>query len=390
VTLRKSGRPDKQVVTGLGANEISSAEGTQDRHGTVRSAPITKYAIEPQTSDVISRRAKMQRLTRFQEVGLVVVLAILVAYFSIYAPSFDSAANIKTIFMYLTVLGVLAVGQTLVILAGGFDLSNGAVLAFASAVGATMLASGGNQAVATVVVLAIGLGIGIVNGVLVAILRVNAFIATLGTYLIVYGAAYVYTGSATVGFPVTEWGFYGRDSVGGVPVSVIILAVIAAIIILVLKFTVFGRGVYAIGGNAQAARMAGIPVKRYLVTVFALSGLAAGVGALIQASLAAAGSASFSGQLNLQSITAVILGGAALSGGEGGIIGTLLGVVIMETIIDGTTLLGLSTYFQDVVTGVVLLLAVMLASWRAYMSGRRLRIPAWMRARHDRPVCETN
>lgn len=332
----------------------------------------------------------MQRLTRFQEVGLVVVLAILVAYFSIYAPSFDSAANIKTIFMYLTVLGVLAVGQTLVILAGGFDLSNGAVLAFASAVGATMLASGGNQAVATVVVLAIGLGIGIVNGVLVAILRVNAFIATLGTYLIVYGAAYVYTGSATVGFPVTEWGFYGRDSVGGVPVSVIILAVIAAIIILVLKFTVFGRGVYAIGGNAQAARMAGIPVKRYLVTVFALSGLAAGVGALIQASLAAAGSASFSGQLNLQSITAVILGGAALSGGEGGIVGTLLGVVIMETIIDGTTLLGLSTYFQDVVTGVVLLLAVMLASWRAYMSGRRLRIPAWMRARHDRPVCETN
>lgn len=336
-----------------------------------------------------SRRAKLRRFTRLQELGLVGVLAILVVYFSIYAPSFDTAANIKTIFMYLTVLGVLAIGQTLVILAGGFDLSNGAVLAFASAVGATILANGGNQAVATVAALGIGLGIGVANGVLVAVLRVNAFIATLGTYLIFYGVAYVYTGSATVGFPVSEWGFYGRDSFGGIPVSVIILVVLAAIVILVLHFTVFGRGVYAIGGNPQAARMAGIPVKRYLVIVFALSGLAAGVGALIQASLAAAGAASFAGQLNLQSITAVILGGAVLTGGEGGVVGSLLGVLIMETIIDGTTLMSMSTYFQDVVTGIVLLLAVMLASWRAYAAGHRVRVPAWMRARHDRPLSET-
>jgi ribose transport system permease protein len=346
---------------------------------------VSPPGVEEQTPEIqASRRARFQRFTRLQELGLIVVLGIMVIYFSVYAPSFDTVANVKTIFMYSTVLGVLAIGQTLVVLAGGFDLANGAVLAFASAVGATMLAGGGNQATATVVVLAVGLGIGVLNGVLVAVLRVNAFIATLGTYLIFFGVAYVYTTSATVGFPVSEWGYYGRDSIGGIPVSVIIVGVLAIIVIMVLHFTVFGRGVYAIGGNPQAARMAGIPVKRYLVIVFALSGLAAGVGALIQASLAAAGAASFAGQLNLQSITAVILGGAALSGGEGGILGSLLGVMIMETIIDGTTLMSMSTYFQDVVTGIVLLLAVMLASGRAYLSGRRMRIPAWLRARHDR------
>lgn len=362
--------------------EIAVDEGQTSSHLITDPVELQIPGVEA------SRRARLRRFARLQELGLIVVLVIMVVYFSVYAPGFDTAANIKTIFMYSTVLGVLAIGQTLVILAGGFDLSNGAALAFASAVGATMLASGGNQAVATIVTLAIGLGIGVLNGVLVAVLRVNAFIATLGTYLIFFGVAYVYTTSATVGFPGSEWGFYGRDSIGGIPVSVFIVGVLAAIVILILHFTVFGRGVYAVGGNPQAARMAGIPVKRYLVVVFALSGLAAGVGALIQASLAAAGSASFAGQLNLQSITAVILGGAALSGGEGGIVGSLLGVLIMEGIIDGTTLMNMSTYFQDVVTGIVLLMAVMLASWRAYISGRRVRIPTWMRARHDRPAAE--
>ena len=127
-------------------------------------------------------RERLRRFTRIQELGLVVVLVVLVAYFSAFAPGFDSSENIKTIFIYLSVLGVLSIGQTLVILAGGFDLSNGAVLAFASSIGATILASGGNPVVAVVATLAVAVGIGLVNGVLIAILRVNAFIATLAQF----------------------------------------------------------------------------------------------------------------------------------------------------------------------------------------------------------------
>lgn len=318
-------------------------------------------------------RERFRRLTRVQEMGLVGVLAALVVYFSIAAPGFDTGENVKTIFVYLSVLGVLSVGETLVILGGGFDLSNGAVLAFASSIGATMLASGGNQVVAAVATLAVALGIGFVNGILVAVLRVNSFIATLGTYLIFSGAAYVYTNSQTVNFSLNEWVVFGRGSLWVIPTPVVILAVLSVIVALVLRYTVFGRSLFAMGGNAQAARLAGIPVKWYLVVVFALSGLSAGVGALIQSSLGAAGSASYTGQLNLQSITAVILGGAALTGGEGGVVGTLFGVVITQTILDGLTLMNVSEFYQDVVTGIVLLVAVMLASAREALSGRRRR-----------------
>ena len=237
----------------------------------------------------------LRRLTRAQELGLAVVLVGLAGYFSAAAPGFDSSENIKTIFIYLSVLGVLSVGETLVILAGGFDLSNGAVLAFASSIGATILADGGNPTVAIIATLGVGLGIGLLNGVLVAVLKVNAFIATLGTYLIFSGAAYVYTNSQTVNFPLNEWVVFGRGNLGFIPTPVIILAVLAIIVVLVLRYTVFGRSLYAMGGNAQAARFVGIPVKRYLVAVFALSGLSAGVGALIQASLGAAGSADLHG-----------------------------------------------------------------------------------------------
>jgi ribose transport system permease protein len=326
-------------------------------------------------------RQRLRQLARIQEFGLIVVLAILGVYFSIAAPGFDTSEDIKTIFIYLSVLGVLSVGETLVILAGGFDLSNGAVLAFASSIGATMLADGSNQVLAVVATLGVALGIGILNGVLVAVLRVNAFIATLGTYLIFSGAAYVYTNSQTVSFSLNEWVVFGRGNVGFIPAPLIILLVISIVLALVLRYTIFGRSLYAMGGNPQAARLAGIPVKRYMVIVFGISGLSAGVGALIQSSLGAAGSATYTGQLNLQSITAVILGGAALTGGEGGILGTLFGVLITQTILDGLTLMNVSEFYQDVVTGVVLLIAVMLASGRAALAGRKLRLPQWARAR---------
>lgn len=326
-------------------------------------------------------RQRLRQLARIQEFGLIVVLAILGVYFSIAAPGFDTSEDIKTIFIYLSVLGVLSVGETLVILAGGFDLSNGAVLAFASSIGATMLADGSNQVLAVVATLGVALGIGLLNGVLVAVLRVNAFIATLGTYLIFSGAAYVYTNSQTVSFSLNEWVVFGRGNVGFIPAPLIILLAISIVLALVLRYTIFGRSLYAMGGNSQAARLAGIPVKRYMVIVFGISGLSAGVGALIQSSLGAAGSATYTGQLNLQSITAVILGGAALTGGEGGILGTLFGVLITQTILDGLTLMNVSEFYQDVVTGIVLLIAVMLASGRAALAGRKLRLPLWARAR---------
>jgi ribose/xylose/arabinose/galactoside ABC-type transport system permease subunit len=189
--------------------------------------------------------------------------------------------------------------------------------------------------------------------------------------LIFSGAAYVVSGSNTVEIPLNQWTQFGRGNVGFAPDPVIILVVFAAVAILILRYTVFGRSLYAIGGNAHAARLAGISLRKNLLLVFALSGLSAGIAALIQTSLASSGSATFTGQLNLQAITAVILGGAALSGGEGGIVGTIVGVVIMQTILDGLSLMNISTFYQNIVTGFVLLIAVMLASARVALAGRR-------------------
>jgi len=307
-----------------------------------------------------------------QEMALVAVLAVLVVFFSIAAPGFMTTASIRTLLIYLSVLGVLSVGEAVVIIGGGFDLSNGSILAFASCIGAMMLSAGDSPALAVVVTLLVAVGIGLLNGFLVAVLRINAFIATLGTYLIFMGWAYVMTNSTTVNFPLTEWGTFGRGEVGPVPVPVIILVVVAIITALILRYTTFGRSVFAIGGNRQAARFAGIRVTRNTALMFAFSGLACGIGALIQASLASAGSATYVAELNLQAITAVILGGAALTGGEGGIFGTVVGVLIMNTILQGLTLMNMSEFFQDIMTGVVLLVAVALGQLRPVLASRSI------------------
>lgn len=324
----------------------------------------------PVESSGSAMRRRVQTLARLQELGLVLVLVGLFAYFALAAPDFLTSANIRTLLIYLAVLGVLAVGQTVVIVAGGFDLSNGANLAMASCIGATLLTHGAAQGTAAIVTLLVAAAIGVVNGVLVGVLKINAFIATLATYLVVNGYAYVYTNSTTVSFNLNEWVVFGRGSAGPIPVPVIILLGVGLAVFFLMRSSVLGRWMYAVGGNQQAARVAGIPVAPTVVVVFAISGLCAGVGALIQSSLSGAGSATYTGDLNLQSITAVILGGAALTGGEGTVIGTLLGVLIINTILDGMTLQNMSPFYQDIVTGFVLLLAVGLAVLRRRLATR--------------------
>ena len=314
--------------------------------------------------------SRLRRLSQVQEVVLLIVLVALCIYFSIFAINFTSSDNIRTVLIYLSVLGVLAAGQTLVIIGGGFDLSNGANLALSSTIGATMLANGQSETLAVLVTLLFAALVGLLNGVLVAIARINPFITTLATYLIANGAAYVYTNSQTVAFPLTEWVAFGRGTVGPVPAPVLILLGVFVGCFLLLRYTTFGRSLYAIGGNVQAAQLAGLAVRRNTILVYVLSGICAGIGALIQSSLGSAGSATFTGQLNLQSITAVILGGTALTGGEGGVWGTLIGVLIMQTILNGLTLMNISSFFQDIVTGVVLLLAVLLGVFRSYLARR--------------------
>lgn len=319
----------------------------------------------------VSRRLRrLRRLGTIQELVLVVVLIILALFFARLAPNFTDVANIRTLLIYLSVLGVLAAGQTLVIIGGGFDLSDGANLALSSTVGATMLAAGQSEALATLATLAVAISVGLINGLFVAVAKINPFITTLATYLIANGAAYVYTNSQTVSFPLNKWVAYGRGAVGPIPVPVLILIGVFIAYFALLRYTTFGRSVYAIGGNSQAARFAGLPVMRNTILIYVLSGLTAGIGALIQSSLGSAGSATFTGTLNLQAITAVILGGAALSGSEGGVWGTLIGVLIMQTILNGLTLMNVSSFFQDIVTGVVLLLAVLLGVLRGYLARR--------------------
>ncbi len=306
-------------------------------------------------------------------------LIVIIIVFSILSPNYFSINNFLTMASHVAIFGILAIGMLLVILNGGIDLSVGSTLGLAG-VFAGFLMQGVNlemfgvvlyPPVWVVVILTCALGafVGAINGVLIAWFKVPAFVATLGVLYVARGVALLMTNGLTYnnlgGKP--ELGNTGFDWLGfsrlfGIPIGVVILVGIALLGGLVLSRTAFGRWLYASGGNERAAELSGVPVKSVQVSVYVLSGVCAAIAGLILSSQLTSAGPTAGTTYELTAIAAVVIGGAALTGGRGNIRGTLLGAFVIGFLSDGLVIIGVSSYWQTVFTGAVIILAVLLNS----------------------------
>jgi ribose transport system permease protein len=268
--------------------------------------------------------------------------------------------------------GISAAITTLVLVSGALDLSIGAVMALVGVVAARLLADGHSLVVVLVVCLAVGAAVGIVNGTIVTFVGVNPFIVTIGTQFLARGLAYAFSVVQGGELLITRkhFLFIGQKSVLGMPFSVWLLLVSLGVVAWVMTRTKFGRHLYAIGGSASASRLAGIPVERRRMQTYVLSGIGSALAGIVLASYTGAGIAYAASGVELTVIASVILGGTALMGGRGTIFGTFLGILILGIINNGLVLLGLGNQWQLMVTGGILLLAVVVDEVRAKLAAR--------------------
>ena len=294
----------------------------------------------------------------FVIISRLAALIILVVVLSLISPHFLSLNNLTNVFRQAAVQFVMAAGLTLVVLAGGIDLSVGAVLGLSACLAASLI-NGGDVALGVFVALSVGLGCGLVNGALVTLVRIPSFMATYGMLWIAQGLAVMYMKGDTVygltpGFRSISTGFFL-----GIPLPVWIGLALMLLLHGLLHTTVLGRSIYAIGGNPAAARLSGMPVRFRLIAVYGLSGLLSGFAALIVIARINSADSSLGEELLLPAIAAVCLGGTSLFGGVGGIVGTAVGSLILAIILNGLNLLGVQTYWQAAVTGGIILLSVL-------------------------------
>jgi ribose transport system permease protein len=255
-------------------------------------------------------------------------------------------------------LFIMSAGLTLVVLTAGIDLSVGSVLGLCACLAASLI-SAGHPELGILSALGAGLGCGLINGLLVAYARIPAFIATYGMLWIANGLAYVFMqGEVIYGLPA-EFRVIGTGMIGPIPVPVVIMFALLLVLGIVMHRTPFGRGVYAIGGNPVAARLSGMPVQRRLVIVYVLSGLMVSIASLVVIARTNAADVSLGEEQLLPAIAAVCLGGTSLFGGVGGVVGTAVGAIILAVVLNGMNLLGVKTFWQAGVLGLIILLSVL-------------------------------
>jgi ribose transport system permease protein len=316
-----------------------------------------------------SHRARMKSFMR--TAGMLPVLVLLCVGFGLLTDGFFSLQNVSIVAQQASINIVLAAGMTFVILTGGIDLSVGSVLSAAAV--AAMLASNvpGSGWLGVPVGLAVGLAFGVINGALIALLRLPPFIVTLGSLTAVRGIARLLGRDTTIYNPQLSFAFIGNGSIFGIPWLVVIALVVVAVSWFVLRRTVLGLHIYSVGGNPEAARLSGVKVRAIELFVYAVSGLMAGLGAVMSAArLYAANGLQLGQSYELDAIAAVILGGTSFVGGVGSIVGTLIGALIIAVLSNGLVLLGVSDIWQYIIKGLVIVGAVALDRYRQRDSAR--------------------
>jgi ribose/xylose/arabinose/galactoside ABC-type transport system permease subunit len=291
----------------------------------------------------------------------IIVLAILLEclVFAVLAPSFLSLDNLVNVALSIAVIGILAVGMTFVILTGGIDLSIGSVIALAGVCAALATLQTDSVLSGFAVALLVGLSFGVFNGFFTAYLKVPPFVVTLAVLTIARGLAFILAEGRSIGNLPENFAWFGKTSVLGVPLSVLLMLAAFAAGWFLLEHTRFGRYVYAVGGNREASFLAGINVRAITFWVYALNGLLVGIAAVTLASRLGAGVPNSGLQYELDVIAAVVVGGTSLTGGRGSAVATLFGTIFIAVLNNGLNLAGIDPYLQKIALGAVILVAVL-------------------------------
>ncbi len=357
MTEKRGGRATV-VADGQAAGAPAGSAGT----GSTSQAPVPSSRGQ----------AVRQRLGSITGIGpLLIALVLICLFLTVTTSTFLTTSNLTNIIVQTSVVGVAAVGATFVIITSGIDLSVGSNVALSGMVAAYAmkheLVPGGVGGI--VVALLIGVLVGAFNGASATVLRLTPFIATLAALAMARGLTQqVSQGQTIFGFP-RSFTFLGNGAIAGVQAPVVVTVIVFVVGYLLLTRTSFGHQVYALGGNREAARLAGIPVRRVEFAVYALAGLCAGLAAIVLTGRLNSALASGATGLELQVIAAVVIGGTSLFGGRGSLVGTFLGVVLIGVIVNGLTLLNVNPFWQQFVQGAVIFVAVLLDA----LNSRRLQ-----------------
>ncbi|CUX58526.1 Ribose transport system permease protein RbsC [Agrobacterium fabrum str. J-07] len=325
-----------------------------------------KHEIAVTSSHAKEKRTSLvTRFWQWEASGILVALIALMVVLSLATDNFLSTYNMSVVARQAAFVGIVALGQTLVLLVGGIDLSVGAAAGLSAIAGSLMLTMFGvNPYMVIPLTMLFGMCLGFINGFFVAVLRLNPFIVTLATWEIFAGMTMV----ITKGYPIRPlgdtFGFFGKGEFLSIPIPVLVFLVSGVFLIWVLTQTKFGRNIFAVGGNRDAAVLVGIRVKFVEFIVFGLAGMFAALAGILFASRMDAGQPSVGEGWLMGAITAAILGGTSLRGGQGSVVGTMLGAMLLTVLANGTVLLNVSGFWQRVIVGGVVLVAVLVDLFR--------------------------
>ena len=296
------------------------------------------------------------------EMTIVVAFVAIAFYLAVTTPTFLTTANILSILLATSLIGIVAIGETFVIITGGIDLSPGSVVAFSGVVSGLAMHAGSGVPLGIAAGIGVGAVCGLFNGIAVTVLNMSPFIVTLAVLAMARGLAFIVTGGNTVfGFD-DAFDNIGGGNLGPVPIAAIISLALFVVAHAVLAYTVFGSEVYAVGGNREASRLAGIPVGRTLLCVYVIAGTLAGIGGVVLTGRLDSAQPIAASGLELNAIAAVVIGGASLFGGKGSLVGTLLGVLIIGLINNGLTLSNVQPFWVQFIQGAVIFGAVLIDS----------------------------
>jgi len=301
-----------------------------------------------------------RRMMEQREFGVFCALILIVVLLSFLTDNFLSTSNLLNVLRSVSINGIIACGMTFVILTGGIDLSVGSIVAISGVVAAGVFNGTKSSLIAALVCLGIGILLGLFNGVMIAYGKVPAFIQTLVTMTAARGATYLYS----QGLPISGVGGFiegvGRGYTLNIPNPVLLTAIVFIICWYLLNETIIGRYTYAIGGNEECTKLSGVRVKLYKMLSYVISGICASLGAIILIGRLNSGQPSMGDSYEMDAIAAVVIGGTSLSGGSGTVLGTLIGALIIGVLLNGMNMLGLDSYMQYIVKGIVILFAVLL------------------------------
>jgi ribose transport system permease protein len=311
-----------------------------------------------------------QLISKLKKVNLgsyntIIALVVIVAVLSIMSPVFLTRDNINNVLLQMSINGILAIGMTMVILTGWIDLSVGSVVAVCGvALGMTFKATGGNELIAIIASILTGLLFGAINGAMVAVFKLPAFIATLGMMTLARGTAlYLCSGRPISGYSNLIKSL-GSGKILGVFIPIIMMLVIYAIAFVALNYTQFGRNVYAVGGSAEVSRLSGINVPRTTWLVFVISGVLCGLAGVLLTGRLNSAQPTAGYNYEMDAIASAVIGGTSMVGGEGKVLGTLIGAIIIQILRNGLNLLNISSYLQQIVIGLVIIIAVFIDVYR--------------------------